>query len=95
MIFQPGYQYRNAGVFLGGLIPQSRIQLSLFSQANQKERNKKAELMATLDKVNRRWGSNTIQVASQGIKKPWKMNQSFVSSHYTTRWQEIPVVKAL
>jgi DNA polymerase V len=93
-IYHPGYQYHDAGVFLGGLISQNQIQLSLFSQANLKERNKRTELMATLDKVNRRLGNNTIQVASQGITKPWKMNQSFISPHYTTRWQEIPVVKA-
>ena len=93
-IYQPGYQYHDGGVFLGGIISQNQIQLSLFSQANLKERNKKTELMATLDKVNKRWGRNTLQVASQGTKKPWKMNQSFISPHYTTRWQEIPVVKA-
>jgi len=94
-IYQPGYQYREAGVFLGGLISQSRVQLSLFSKIDSQQRDKRTELMATLDKVNKRLGSNTLQVASQGIKKPWKMNQSSVSPHYTTRWQEIPVVKAL
>jgi len=93
-IYKPGYQYHDAGVFLGGLVPQNRIQLSLFSQAGQKERNKKTDLMATVDKVNKRWGKNTIQIASQGIKKPWKMNQSFTSTHYTTQWEEIPLVKA-
>ena len=93
-IYQPGYQYHDGGVFLGGLISQNQIQLSLFSQANLTERNKRTELMATLDKVNKRWGRNTLQVASQGTKKPWKMNQSFVSPHYTTQWEEIPVVKA-
>jgi DNA polymerase V len=93
-IYRPGYQYHDGGVFLGDLTSQKQIQLSLFSQPNLKERNKKTELMATLDKVNKRWGRNTLQVASQGIKKPWKMNQSFISPHYTTRWQEIPVVKA-
>ena len=92
-IYQPGYQYREAGVFLGGLISQSQIQLSLFSKIDSQQRDKRTALMATLDKVNKRWGSNTLQVASQGIKKPWKMNQSFVSPHYTTRWQEIPVVE--
>lgn len=94
-IYQPGYKYQKAGVFLGGIIPQSQRQLSLFSQENLKERNKRTELMATLDKVNRRLGNNTLQVASQGTTKTWKMNQSFISPHYTTRWQEIPVVKAL
>lgn len=93
-IFRPGYQYQKAGVFLGGIIPQSQRQLSLFSQANLKERNKRTELMATMDRVNQRWGSNSLQVASQGTKKTWKMIQSFTSPHYTTRWQEIPVVKA-
>jgi len=51
--------------------------------------------MAALDKVNRRWGSNSLQVASQGTTKTWKMNQSFTSPHYTTQWKEIPVVRAL
>jgi len=94
-IFQPGYQYQRAGVFLGEIISQNQFQLSLFSQANPQERDKRKALMVTLDKVNKRWGSNTLQVASQGTKKAWKMNQSFISPHYTTRWQEIPVVKAL
>jgi len=94
-IYRPGYQYHDAGVFLGGIVSQKQIQLSLFSQAKPTERNKRNELMATLDKVNRRWGNNSLQVASQGTTKTWKMNQSFISSHYTTRWQEIPVVKAL
>jgi len=93
-IYQPGYQYHDAGVFLGGIISQNHIQLSLFSQVNLKERNRRTELMAALDKINRRLGNNTIQVASQGTTKPWKINQSFISSHFTTRWQEIPVVKA-
>jgi DNA polymerase V len=94
-IYQPGYQYREAGVFLGGLISQRQIQLSLFSKIDSQQRDKRTALMASLDKVNKRLGSNTLQVASRGIKKTWKMNQSFVSLHYTTRWQELPVVKAL
>jgi DNA polymerase V len=93
-IYQPGYQYREAGVFLGGLISQSRVQLSLFSKIDSQQRDKRTALMASLDQINKRLGSNTIQVASQGTKKVWKMNQSSVSPHYTTRWQEIPVVKA-
>jgi len=93
-IFRSGYQYQRAGVFLGGITPKETIQLSLFSTLDPQERNKKTELMATLDKVNKRWGSNSLQFASQGIKKPWKMNQSFISPHYTTRWQEIPMVRA-
>jgi DNA polymerase V len=93
-IFRPGYQYHDGGVFLGGFTSQQQIQLSLFSQADLTERNKKNELMATLDKVNKRWGRNTLQIASQGTTKAWKMNQSFVSPHYTTQWEEIPVVKA-
>lgn len=93
-IYRSGYQYHDGGVFLGELVSQKQIQLSLFSQADLIERNKKTELMATFDKVNRRWGRNTLQVASQGTKKLWKMNQSFVSPHYTTQWEELPVVKA-
>ncbi|WAC07957.1 MAG: Y-family DNA polymerase [Thermodesulfobacteriota bacterium] len=93
-IYRPGYQYHDGGVSLGGLTSQKQIQISLFPKIDTQKRNKRTELMTTLDKVNRCWGRNTLQIASQGIKKPWKMNRSFVSPHYTTRWQEIPVVRA-
>ena len=51
-------------------------------------------LMDTLDKINRKWGRNTVQFAAAGVKKAWQMRQSFKSPAYTTSWGEIPVVRA-
>ena len=31
--------------------------------------------MAALDTINSRWGRNTLQYASSGIAKPWRMAQ--------------------
>ena len=75
----PGYQYHDGGVFLGGIIPNTQIQLNLLSKIDSQKRDKRTALMPALDKVNKRLGNNTLQVASQGIAKPWKMTQSFVS----------------
>lgn len=93
-LYRPGYQYHDAGVFLGGLVSRNQRQLSLFSLPDSHKRNKQTNLMACLDTVNKRLGRNTLQVASQGITKTWKMNQAFLSSRYTTRWKELPVVTA-
>jgi hypothetical protein len=49
--------------------------LSLFAQEGSQERDKRKELMATMDKFPKCWGNNALQVASLGFKKTWKIIQ--------------------
>ena len=64
----------------------------VFSGKPERTKQKKRTHGYPVDKVNRRWESNALQVATQGTTRTWKMNQLFTSPHYTTRWQEIPMV---
>jgi len=49
--------------------------------------------MAAMDKINSINGQDTVKVASQGFRQPWKMRQVRVSPCYTTRWNDFITVK--
>ena len=51
------------------------------------------KLMAAIDLLNRRYGSGTIRFASEGIRQDWKMRSDLRSPRYTTRWDELLVVR--
>jgi DNA polymerase V len=50
--------------------------------------------MAAMDAINRRMGRGTVKLLAEGLEQGWKMKQDLLSPAYTTRWDELPVVKA-
>ena len=50
------------------------------------------ELMKTLDGINHRYGRGTAFIAGEGVKKRWSMRQEHCSPHYTTNWNQLPIV---
>jgi DNA polymerase V len=94
-LFQDGYRYHKAGVFLTGIVPRNQVQLNLFSEMGSQLTRKK-DLMSTMDTINRRWGNRAIFYAASGVQqKGWPMRQAMRSRSFTTRWDDIPVVKAV
>jgi DNA polymerase V len=89
-IYRPGYVYQKAGVLLGDLVPENREQLRLFNPPAPHDDS----LMLAVDQINRRWGRNTIQSGGAGLDKQWHYRQMKKSPAYTTRWSELPLVKA-
>ncbi len=89
-LFRPGLRYQKAGVVLFGLVPESFYQPNLFRQRDHRA----SSLMAAIDSINGKWGRYTIQHAAAGFDKPWKHRQEKKSPAYTTRWKELPLVKA-
>jgi DNA polymerase V len=91
-LYRTDYKYRKAGIMLSGIGPGNKQQ-DLFPLSVSKEDK---SLMAGLDKINRKWGRNTIQYGmTQATDKPWSIQQSQKSPAYTTKWQELPVVKTM
>lgn len=90
-IFKPGYQYQKAGVMLTGIVPDGCQQIGLFDVQGEG----KDELMQAVDRINQKWGRQTVQLAAAGLVKPWEMVQSHKSPAYTTSWSELPIVKTL
>jgi DNA polymerase V len=83
-IYRPSFNYAKAGVMLSEIVPKAGIQNDLFSQPAS---NQKSEaLMSAMDAINRKMGRESIKLASEGFKRPWKMKQENKSPNYTTDW---------
>jgi DNA polymerase V len=89
-IFREGYRYQKAGVILTALVPAHQVQTHLF---DQHDRERSQQLMAAIDTINREWGSGTIRYAAVGLRPAWIMRCTRRSPRYTTRWEELAVVR--
>lgn len=85
IIFKAGLYYKKAGVIVGGIVPENQKQFNMF----QDEPFKHREIMYTIDKLNAKYGTSKLKLASQALDKTWKMRQEHLSKNYTTKWTEI------
>ena len=89
-IYKQDTLYSKAGVILSGLVPDESIQANLFEQPGK--RNQRM-LMNAIDNINCAMRDDVVKFAAAGITKNWKMRQEMRSLRYTTRWEELCVVK--
>jgi DNA polymerase V len=89
-IYQPGYNYLKTGVRATGIIPTGEVQFNLFSNYDN---SRQQTLSGLMDSINARYGRGALRVAAEGYQKTWKMKQEFLSKQYTTRWNDIIVVR--
>lgn len=92
-IYRDGYYYQKVGVLLQDFISTSNLQVSLFDPPNRLNKIKVTELM---DEVNAKFGREALYFAATGMKenRKWAMKREKLSSHFTTRWDDLPEVKA-
>ena len=57
------------------------------------DRESSDAIMNTMDRINGRYGSSVIRLASEGIEKSWRMKRENVSPSYTTKFEDIVKVK--
>jgi len=84
-IFRKGFHYKKAGVIVMDFSPENQKQLKIFENSNAKH----VPLMQAIDKINASFGQHKIKLASQDLRKVWKMKQEKLSSRYTTNLNEI------
>jgi len=87
-IYQPNYWYKKAGVMMMEICSEDAVQGSLFDKL---DRTKHKSLMTAMDKVNDRYGRNTLKIACMGDGKAWQIKQERLSPRYTTRKSDFPV----
>ena len=85
-LFQPGKEYKKAGVMLSGIVPDTSIQSNMFLPV---EENNKRFLMDALDNINFSMRDDVVKFAASGITRDWKMRKEFRSPRYTSRWNEL------
>jgi DNA polymerase V len=89
-LYEQGRIYKKAGVMLSGIVPDATIQGNLFVE---EKHNGKRLLMSMLDNVNFAMRDDMIKFAASGTTRDWKMRQELRSPRYTSRWEEMFVVK--
>ena len=87
-IYREGYRYKKAGVILYGLTKAKQTKGLL-----DYDRENSDSIMNTLDRINERYGSSTIRLASEGVDKSWRMRRESVSPCYTTRFDDLVEAK--
>lgn len=101
-IYKEGYQYKRGGVIVMGISPKSPIQQDLFD-LNAEQIEKYNKLDKVIDRINRRYGTETIVIGSQQYtQKNGKgkanvfanaIKHDFKSKNPTTRWNDIIKLK--
>ncbi len=104
--FRAGFRYAKAGAVLSDLQPvgQEQGELDLFAALEQEAaapaEGARTKLMSAMDALNNRFGRDSVRLgttaaASNGAEvRVWATKQERRSPRYTTRWDEIPVVRA-
>ena len=90
LIYKDGYEYKKAGVIVTGIIPDTQQQIGIF---DKEDRAKLEKLSGLMDKVNAKFGRNSIGFAIQGTTNNWQPNAKNLSPRYTTSWEDLPKVE--
>jgi len=89
-LYEQGRIYKKAGVMLSGIVPDATIQGNLFLPETK---NANRLLMNMMDNVNYAMRDDILKFAASGTTRDWKMRQELRSPRYTSRWEELFVVK--
>ena len=101
-LFVQGVQYKRGGVIVMGITPNSPIQQDLFD-VNAEQIEKMNKLDKVIDRINKRYGSETVVISSQQYtQKGGKgkadvfanaIKHDYKSKNPTTRWSDIIKLK--
>ncbi len=90
IIYKEGYNFKKSGILVSNLVPESELQMGLF---DSRDRIRDKKLMGVLDKVNGKFGKNLVRFAVQGYSNKWKLRQARLSPCYTTRLDDVLIIK--
>ncbi|HBO8818633.1 Y-family DNA polymerase [Pseudomonas aeruginosa] len=85
-IYRPGYAYSKAEVLLMDLRQRGEFTQDLFTPSQPKRTD---ALMATMDKINRRWGHDCLRTAAVPLTPDWGMRRALLSPSYLTSWEQL------
>lgn len=90
IIFKQGPNYHKVGVNVLDLVPETQVQTGLFDTTDREKNNR---LMQIFDSINKDIGRDTVYIAAQGDKEKYQLKAEYLSRRYTTRYNELPVLK--
>ncbi|MCA9332902.1 DUF4113 domain-containing protein, partial [Candidatus Saccharibacteria bacterium] len=87
--------YHRAGVWIQDFIPDKAFQASLFEPVKNDIIDASEQRMQAIDTLNSRYGKHAIHYAAEDLAKSWQPKRKNQMPRYTTRWEELPIVKTL
>ena len=84
-------EWTKAGVLLTDLCRKENVAQDLFSVGDNRRGD---ALMAAVDAVKSRYGRHSIALGMTDAEAGWQMRREKLSPCWTTRWEDLPVVKA-
>lgn len=91
-LWKDGFRYSKCGVMITELLPETIRQPALWGELDRDRRERAWEVM---DKFNATLGRNTVRILGAGPKDAaWKLRAEYRSPRWTTRWDELPRIKA-
>jgi len=88
-LFMKDALFAQCGIGLLDIRDRYHYQSDLFST---EQLGKVDKLMGVLDKVNQRYGRDTLTYAAEGLEGRWTMQQNKLSPAYTSSWKELPKI---
>lgn len=92
-LWRKGYAYHKAGLMLLDLSPKANRQLTLETPQTDEAAKRSERLMTTMDKLNRELGKGTVQLGLPRKGNAWALRSERRTPRYTTKWNELLVVK--
>jgi len=89
-IYRPGYAYSKAEVLLMDLRQCGEFTGDLFAATPRPGADR---LMAVVDRINAQEGRGTVRLGRIPAAPKWAMRREMLSQRYTTRWDELMVVR--
>ena len=89
-LFVAGFKYSKAEVLLMDLRQPGEFTDDLFAQSQPVGVER---VMVVLDEINERWGRGTLRAASVPAAPQWAMRRDLMSQSYTTKLDQLWVVK--
>jgi DNA polymerase V len=84
-LWRDGFRYSKCGVIITELLPETIRQPALWGELDRDRR----------DKLNATLGRDTVRILGAGPKDAaWKLRAEHRSPRWTTRWEELPKVRA-
>lgn len=95
-IYDRDRTYRRVGLILTDLLSDKAEQTALIDGLTDEESFKRKNINKNVDLLNKRFGPKSVLFGAQGLpdKEKWRSKSSHRTPAYTTKWHDIPTVKA-
>jgi DNA polymerase V len=88
-LWRDGFRYSKTGVMITELLPETVRQPALWGELDRER------VWRTMDKLNATLGRDTVRILGAGPKDAaWKLRAEYRSPRWTTRWEELPRIRA-